>query len=39
MKLMFSAADLGLMEDLRAAVDPERLANPGKMLIPPAAVA
>jgi glycolate oxidase len=36
MKLMFSEADLGLMEDLRAAVDPERLANRGKMLIPPA---
>jgi len=39
MKLMFSAADLGLMEDLRAGVDPERLANRGKMLIPPAAIA
>jgi glycolate oxidase len=38
MKLMFSAADLALMEDLRAAVDPGRLANRGKMLIPPAAV-
>lgn len=35
MKLMFSAADLDLMEDIRAAVDPERLANRGKMLIPP----
>jgi glycolate oxidase len=35
MKLMFSADDLALMEDLRAAVDPERLANRGKMLIPP----
>jgi glycolate oxidase len=39
MKLMFSAADLGLMEDLRAAVDPGRLANRGKMLIPTEAVA
>ena len=35
MKLMFSPDDLGLMEDLRAAVDPARLANRGKMLIPP----
>jgi glycolate oxidase len=34
MKLMFSESDLGLMEDLRAAVDPGQLANPGKMLIP-----
>jgi glycolate oxidase len=34
MKLMFSESDLGLMEDLRAAVDPGRLANRGKMLIP-----
>jgi glycolate oxidase len=39
MKLMFSEADLGLMEDLRAAVDPGRLANPGKMLIPVEAAA
>jgi glycolate oxidase len=39
MKLMFSTDDLALMEDLRAAVDPGRLANRGKMLIPPAAVA
>jgi glycolate oxidase len=39
MKLMFSESDLGLMEDLRAAVDPGRLANPGKMLIPVEAVA
>jgi glycolate oxidase len=38
MKLMFSESDLGLMEDLRAAVDPGRLANPGKMLIPVEAV-
>ena len=37
MKLMFSVADLALMEDVRAAVDPGRLANRGKMLIPPAA--
>ncbi len=36
MKLMFAESDLALMEDLRAAVDPERLANRGKMLIPPA---
>ncbi len=35
MKLMFSPDDLGLMEDVRAAVDPGRLANRGKMLIPP----
>jgi len=35
MKLMFSPEDLGLMEDVRAAVDPERLANRGKMLTPP----
>ena len=35
MKLMFSPDDLGLMEDVRAAVDPERLANRGKMLTPP----
>ena len=35
MPLMFSADDLGLMEDLRAAVDPERVANRGKMLTPP----
>ncbi|MBS1860608.1 MAG: FAD-binding protein [Actinobacteria bacterium] len=35
MKLMFSAADLALMEDVRAAVDPGRLANRGKMLTPP----
>jgi glycolate oxidase len=34
MKLMFSPDDLGLMEDLRAAVDPARLANRGKMLTP-----
>jgi glycolate oxidase len=39
MKLMFSAADLDLMEGLRAEVDPERLANRGKMLIPPAVTA
>jgi len=39
MKLMFSPDDLGLMEDVRAAVDPERLANRGKMLIPPAVTA
>ncbi|MGE0067762.1 MAG: FAD-binding oxidoreductase, partial [Solirubrobacterales bacterium] len=39
MKLMFSESDLALMEDLRAAVDPGRLANRGKMLIPPAAIA
>ncbi len=39
MKLMFAAPDLALMEDLRAAVDPERLANPGKMLIPPTVAA
>jgi glycolate oxidase len=39
MKLMFSESDLGLMEDLRPAVDPGRLANPGKMLIPVEAVA
>jgi glycolate oxidase len=38
MKLMFSPADLALMEDVRAAVDPERLANPGKMLDPAAFV-
>jgi glycolate oxidase len=38
MKLMFSTDDLALMEDLRAAVDPERLANRGKMLTPPAVV-
>ena len=36
MKLMFSPADLALMEDVRAAVDPARLANRGKMLIPAA---
>jgi glycolate oxidase len=36
MKLMFAPDDLALMEDLRAAVDPLRLANRGKMLIPPA---
>jgi len=36
MRLMFSADDLALMEDLRAAVDPGRLANRGKMLTPPA---
>jgi glycolate oxidase len=35
MRLMFSPDDLGLMEDVRAAVDPERLANRGKMLTPP----
>ena len=35
LKLMFSADDLALMERLRAAVDPARLANRGKMLIPP----
>jgi glycolate oxidase len=34
MRLMFSEADLALMEDVRAAVDPLRLANRGKMLIP-----
>jgi len=39
MKLMFSPEDLGLMEDVRAAVDPERLANRGKMLTPPEPVA
>jgi glycolate oxidase len=39
MKLMFSTDDLALMEDLRASVDPERLANRGKMLIPPAVTA
>jgi glycolate oxidase len=32
LSLMFSADDLALMEDIRAAVDPDRLANPGKML-------
>jgi glycolate oxidase len=36
MRLMFAPDDLALMEDLRAAVDPLRLANRGKMLIPPA---
>jgi glycolate oxidase len=39
MKLMFSDDDLALMEDLRAAVDPQRLANRGKMLIPAGAPA
>ena len=35
MPLMFSADEIGLMEDLRAAFDPQRVANPGKMLTPP----
>jgi glycolate oxidase len=39
MKLMFSPDDLALMEDVRAAVDPERLANRGKMLNPTQALA
>ncbi len=39
MKLMFSPDDLALMEGVRAEVDPLRLANRGKMLIPPEAVA
>jgi glycolate oxidase len=37
--LMFSVDELALMEDVRAAVDPARLANRGKMLKAEAVVA
>jgi glycolate dehydrogenase FAD-linked subunit len=33
-ELMFAAEDIALMRRLRDAVDPARLANPGKMLAP-----
>lgn len=36
MGLMFSAVDLAAQEDLRAAFDPRRLSNPGKVLPSPA---
>jgi glycolate oxidase len=37
--LMFSDDDLSMMRELRTAVDPRQLANPGKMLAPSAVVA
>jgi glycolate oxidase len=36
MPLMFSDADLAAQDALRAAFDPDRLANPGKVLPSPA---
>jgi glycolate oxidase len=37
--LMFSDDDLSMMRELRTAVDPRQLANPGKMLAPSTVVA